>query len=78
MTDAAQHVQMLEATKHQAVASLAAGIIAASGRPWSIQQALDLKTDIYFAMYPSPNSGAFTAWAKTREERLGTVHGPTA
>jgi hypothetical protein len=77
MTDTAQQAQMLEVGRAQAVTTLAAAIITASGRPWSVQQALDLKRDVYFAMYPSTGAGVYIDWAKTRDERLNKVHGPT-
>jgi hypothetical protein len=65
-----------DATRAQTAATLAAGIIAASGRPWSIEQALDLRRDIYFAMHPRPNSDVYQEWAKTKNERLCALHGP--
>jgi hypothetical protein len=65
-----------DATRAQTAATLAAGIIAASGRPWSIEQALTLRRDICFAMHARPNSGVYQEWAKTKNERLSTIHGP--
>jgi hypothetical protein len=64
-----------EALKAQAAATLAASIVTASGRPHSIQQALDIARDIQMAMYPSPQSGFYQEWAKTKEEKLNKVHG---
>lgn len=74
MNDAATQIQMLDATRKQSVATLAAAIIVASGRPWSVQQAMALNTDIYFATYSEPNSGRYQEWAKTKTERLNKVH----
>ena len=54
----------LAATKVQTAATLAAGIIAASGRPHSIAEALALKDDIYWALYPEQDSGRYEEWAK--------------
>jgi hypothetical protein len=67
---------LIEATKRQTAATLAAAIIAASGRPWSIEQTLGLDRDIYNAMHPIPNSGIYQEWAKTKEARLSKIHGP--
>jgi len=67
-------MQLTEATKQQAIATMTAAIIAASGRPHSIQQALDIARDIHFAMFPVPNSGAYQDWAKTKDARLNKVH----
>jgi len=58
----------------QSIVTLAAAIITASGRPWSIEQALALSNDIHFAMYPAPNNGAYQEWAKTKNAKLMAVH----
>jgi hypothetical protein len=55
---------------------LAAAIITASGRPHSIQQALEIARDIQFAMYPAPGYGHYHEWEKTKTQRLHRVHGP--
>jgi hypothetical protein len=59
----------------QANATLAAAIITASGKPHSIQQALEIQTDLYWAQNPDPGSGAYQEWAKTKDARLTKVHG---
>jgi hypothetical protein len=69
--------QLVEAARQQNAATLAAAIITASNRPWSARQAIDLVSDIRFALYPNPNNGAYQEWAKTRDVRLGRVHGDT-
>jgi hypothetical protein len=56
--------------------TLAAAIIAAAGRPFSIQQALEIVEDIHHAMFPAPNATIYAEWAKTRNARLAKVHGP--
>jgi hypothetical protein len=70
-----QIAQMTEATKAQTVATITASIVAASGRPHSIQQVLDISRDVHFAMYPAPNFGAYIEWAKTKDAKLAKVHG---
>ena len=56
--------------KQHTVATLAAGIIAASGRPHSIAEALALRDDVYWALYPEPGNGAYETGAKTKGVRL--------
>ena len=68
--------QFTDATKWQTACTLASAIITASGRPHSIQQALDITRDIHFAMFPVHNLGAYRDWEKTKHERLNKVHGP--
>jgi hypothetical protein len=68
--------QLIEATKQQAIATLAAAIITQSERPWSIEQAMELANDIHMAMYPAPNYGHYQEWVKTKDARLKKVHGP--
>ena len=52
---------------------LAAALMQASGRPYSIEQALDLVRDCRFAMYPKPGLGSYQEWAKTKDERLSRI-----
>jgi hypothetical protein len=67
--------QFTEAAKWQSVSTLASAIIIASGRPHSIQQALDIARDIHFAMFPVHNLAAYKDWEKIKHERLNKVHG---
>lgn len=71
---AVSNMQMVEAMKQQAVATLASAVIAASGRAHSIQEALDIARDIHFAMYPAPGLGTYQEWAKTKDVRLKEIH----
>jgi hypothetical protein len=66
-----------EVTKWQSATTLASSLIIASGRPHSIQQALDLARDIHFALYPVSNDPAYKEWEKTKHARLNKVHGPS-
>jgi hypothetical protein len=68
--------QFTEATKWHTASTLASAIISASGRPHSIQQALDIARDIHFAMFPVHNLPAYKDWEKTKHERLNKIHGP--
>lgn len=67
--------ELIRATRQNTTATIAAGIMAAAGRPFSIQEALTILGDIEGAMYPEPNSGRYAEWAKTREARLTKVYG---
>ena len=69
MTDVT-NLQLVEATRAQTAAILAAAIVTAANRPHSIEQVLEIQRDIYFALYPSTGSGAYQEWAKTKDERL--------
>jgi hypothetical protein len=68
--------KLAEATKWQTATTLASSIIMASGRPHSIQQALDIARNIHFAMFPVPNDPAYKEWEKTKGASLNKVHGP--
>jgi hypothetical protein len=65
--------QLSEAVKWQCVATLASAIITASGRPYSIEQALEIAQDIRFALYPEPQAGSYKEWEKTKDERLRKI-----
>jgi hypothetical protein len=74
MADA--QLDLVTAAKAQVAATLAAAIVTASGRPHSIQQVLDIASDIQFALYPAHGYDIFAEWEKTAVERLNKVHGP--
>ena len=60
-------------TEQATAASLASGLIAASGRAHSIQEALELMFDIQYALYPSPGAGRYQKWAETKADTLAKV-----
>jgi hypothetical protein len=66
--------QLREARKWQSVATLASAIITKSGRPYSIEQALEIVQDIHLALYPGRNFGAYKEWEKTKDARLKKIH----
>jgi hypothetical protein len=59
----------------QTAATIAAALVSASGKPHSIEQILEIVTDVQFAMNPQPNHGSYQQWAKTKDARLKKVHG---
>lgn len=65
--------QFTDSARQQTAATLASAIIIASGRPYSIEQALEIVDDIRFAMYPTPQSSAYKEWEKTKLTRLKTI-----
>jgi hypothetical protein len=71
--------QAAEATRQQTASTLAAAIITASGRPWSVAQAIELQTDIYNSLFGGllAGYGRYQEWKKTEKERVSKVHGPT-
>jgi hypothetical protein len=74
MPHSSAETQIINATHKTAAAALAGGIIAASGRPWAVKEALSLDTDITFAMHPAPGDGHYQAWEVNRDQRLNTIH----
>lgn len=59
--------------RQQVVATLAAALITASGRPHSIAETLDLFRDVQFGLYPDPRTGGYNVWAEEKDERLRRV-----
>jgi hypothetical protein len=66
--------QIIAAVRGGAAVSLAGGIIAASGKLWSVGQAMGLLTDVSFAMHPVPGEGHYEAWEARKDERLNAAH----
>jgi hypothetical protein len=66
--------QVLRASNRAAQASLAGAIIAASGRPHSINEALAVLRSVSFAMSPAPDNPAYEAWAKDKDKHLSKVY----
>jgi hypothetical protein len=46
-------------------AILAAALIAASGRPHSVDEAVKLMHDFHWSLFPNPNNGAYKDWKRT-------------
>jgi hypothetical protein len=64
--------QKLVALQQNAAATLAAAIIAASGRPHSVQEALDLLQDVSFSLFPKPQHAIYQKWKEA--DKLSEVH----
>jgi hypothetical protein len=65
---------LIDATRQQAIATMARAIIIASGRPHSIEQALEIMHDMRFATYPARQLAVYKEWEKTKDARLKKVH----
>jgi hypothetical protein len=48
-------------------ASIAGGMIAATGKPWSLGDADRLLADVYHALFPCHGDGVFMAWKNDRD-----------
>jgi hypothetical protein len=66
---------LITAAQWQASITLASAIVTASGRPHSIEQALDIAKDIHFETHPTPGSAVYLEWSKTKDAKLKKVHG---
>ena len=49
------------------IATLAAALIVAAGRPHSVQETLNLVRDLEFAARPNPGSGTYQQWKQTSD-----------
>ena len=67
--------RLLNLLEQQAVATLTAAIVIASGKSHSIQQVLDIARDVHFATHPNPSFGVYKEWEKTKGAALNKVHG---
>ncbi len=50
-------------SRHVVAASLAGGIIASSGLPHTVPQALEVFADVFWTLYPDRGSEHYDAWA---------------
>jgi hypothetical protein len=62
------------ASKAAAAAALAGGMIAASGRPHSIEEAMELYQNVYHVMFPSPGHGSYQAFVSKRDSIVKATH----
>ena len=69
-----KQLQMLvQAQRSTEVATLAAAVVAAMGRPVSVAEVLEIREDLWLSLYADRQSGKFQEWTKTRTERLAKV-----
>lgn len=65
-----QSDDLIRATREAAAASLAGGIIAASGRPHSPEQAKAVFNDVFWTLFPSPSNGDFNLWQAAKRDTV--------
>lgn len=65
--------RLTDALKWQTAATVASAIITASGRPYSIAEALEIVNDVRFALNPEPNFAPYQEWEKTKDARLTKI-----
>lgn len=64
---------LVQAQRATQVATLAAAVVAAMGRPVSVGEVLTIQSDLSFSLYADRNNGRYQDWAKTKDERLAKV-----
>ena len=64
---------LVQAQRGTQVATLAAAIIAAMGRPVSVEEVLEIHQDVWFSLYNDANAGRYQEWSKTKAERLAKI-----
>ncbi len=64
--------QLVTATKDLEATILTAAIVGHAKRHLSVAEILNLRQDMQFALNPSPESGRYREWTKTKEERFKT------
>jgi hypothetical protein len=69
----AQLQRLVNATQKTAAATIAAALIAAAGRPHSVDEAAALLRDVEYTLYPQTNLGVYQAWEKSK--KTGQRHG---
>jgi hypothetical protein len=62
--------KLIHATQQSTVATLAAAIVVARGKPTSIQDVLDVMYNLNFAIFPTPSRGHYQEWLQTKGEAL--------
>ena len=61
------------AMKNIQVTLVANGVIAAMGRPVSLEEISKLHLDIYWMMFPANGHGRYIEWEKTKTETLSKI-----
>lgn len=73
--DVSRQLQLLmQAQRGTQVATLAAAVVAAMGRPVSIAEVLEINNSIWFSLYSDGQHGRYQEWAKTKDERLAKIN----
>lgn len=61
---------LLRAFRLMSSTNLTAAIVAASGRPYSVAEVLQLNRDVHFGLFPAPGRPAYEEWTRTKQSAL--------
>jgi hypothetical protein len=61
---------LIQVTRLAAAASIAGGMIAASQRPHSVQEAAELTTSCFFQQFPTPGNGRYDSWTNSNNANV--------
>jgi hypothetical protein len=61
---------LLRALRLVSSSNLTAAIVAASGRPYSVAEVLQLNRDVHFGLFPSPGHPGYEEWTRTKQSAL--------
>jgi hypothetical protein len=72
--ESSSDVRAVHAARASAAASLAGGLIAASGRAHTLREAVHIYQDVYWALWPEHGHPRYEAWARD-ENRYEKTYG---
>jgi hypothetical protein len=61
---------LLRALRLVSSTNLTAAIVAASGRPYSVAEVLQLNRDVHFGLFPSPGHPGYEEWTRNKQSAL--------
>jgi hypothetical protein len=62
-------LRLTNASQSAAAASLAGGMIAASGRAYTLEEAISVYYDVHHAMFPAPGHGRYDMWKSKHDPK---------
>ncbi|WP_237477304.1 hypothetical protein [Lichenibacterium dinghuense] len=61
--------ELVHASRQAAAGALAGGLIAASGRAHTAEEAKAVFDEVYWTLYPSPTDGSYNSWQSAKQAR---------
>ena len=61
--------ELIQASRQAAAGALAGGLIAASGRSHTAEEAKAVFEEVYWTLYPSPGDGTYSRWRSAKQAR---------
>ena len=61
--------ELVHASRQAAAGALAGGLIAASGRSHTAEEAKAVFDEVYWTLYPSPEDGTYSRWQSAKKAR---------